>query len=180
MANYLPTAPWQKWVDGCRNGDRHCQRHLFEHFLPMVMGVALRYTASYEDACDVAQETFIKVFEKVGNLRDVESFPAWLRRTAVHTAIDFLRGRRRFEVLSEGQEGPVHETVFDSHAHIIAKCLATLPDGYRTILNLYDIEGYSHHEIAQMLNISEGTSRSQLAKARKMMQRLLKQHGIGG
>ncbi len=178
MAPEPQTAPWQEWVAGCRRGDRRCQRRLFDHFLPMVMGVAMRYTASYADACDVAQETFIKVFGKIHTLRDPDGFPAWLRRITARTAIDFLRTRRRFEPIDALPDHPVEPPPDASSHEAIAQCMAALPTGYRTVLNLYDIEGYSHREIAEMLGISENTSRSQLAKARKMMQQLLRRYGI--
>ncbi len=172
--------PWHTWVRGSQQGDGLSQRRLFDHFLPMVMGIALRYTGTHPDACDVAQETFIKAFRQLPQLRDVEGFPAWLKKITVHAAIDFLRTRRRFQPIEtvEHQLPDDSDRTFHSRQEAIMQCLAALPEGYRMVLNLYDIEGYSHREIAQRLGISEGTSRSQLAKARRMMQQLLKKRGI--
>ncbi len=146
----------------------------------MVMAVAMRYMGTYPDACDVAQEAFIRAFQRLSELRDVEGFPAWLRKITVNVAIDALRARRRFQPLDAVDCRPASSAAdeFHSDAEAILACMAALPEGYRLVLNLYDVEGYSHREIAEKLGISEGTSRSQLAKARRMMQQLLKQRGI--
>ena len=144
--------------------------------------VCLRYTSSREDAEDVLQEGFIKVFRYIAKYQVGTSLTAWIKRIMINTAIDYYRkkSRRRVEDIDDAR------TVFSGDpdaislmsAEEIIDCLQRLSPAYRSVFNLYIIEGYSHKEVAEILNISESTSRSNLVKARQKLRNLLSAKGI--
>ncbi len=165
-------------VEGCRNKDRKAQQTLYERFAGKMLAVALRYTHHRFDAEDVIQESFVKVFLQIHTFRSDCPLDAWIRRIVVNTAISFLRKEKNTqfqtdiddhtETLSHGEVA-----LSDLNYEQLLAVIKTLPTGCKVIFNLYAIEGYSHQEIAKQLNISEGTSKSQYARAKQLLKHKL-------
>lgn len=165
-------------LEGCLRGDRRMQRELYNRFAPKMYGVCLRYAANAEEAEDVLQEGFIKVFKKIGSFRSEGSFEGWIRRVFVNTAIEQYRKKIYLQPITDREEDTVegnYLSVLDSLAERdIIKLVQQLSPGYRTVFNMYVVEGYSHKQIAAELGISEGTSKSQLSRAKQILQELVK------
>lgn len=161
-------------IEGCINGNRQMQYQLYERFAPKMYGVCLRYAGNAAEAEDILQEGFIKVFNKIGSFRSEGSFEGWVRRIFVNTAIEHFRKKTYQQPITDYEENTIegkYENVLDSMAEkdIIA-LVQQLSPGYRTVFNLYVIEGYTHKQIAEILGISEGTSKSQLSRAKLILQ----------
>ena len=167
-------------IEGCIRGDRKLQYELYERFSPKMYGVCLRYAANSEEAEDILQEGFIKVFKKIGSFRGDGSFEGWIRRIFVNTAIEHFRKKSYLQPITEQEESSIegkYVSVLDSLAEKdIIKLIQQLSPGYRTVFNMYVIEGYTHKQIADILKISEGTSKSQLSRAKLILQDLVKKH----
>jgi RNA polymerase sigma factor (sigma-70 family) len=168
----------------CKNGDAQAQRILYDLFKGKLMGLCRRYTRSHEEAQDVLQETFIRVFSKMGQLTAPEKLESWMKTIAVNTAINHYRKTKVENVIfskipDDKEETKVSADIADhvSDGHLVT-LINQLPDGCRVIFNLFVVEGYSHVEIAQMLEISEGTSRSQLHHAKQLLKSKLKCHDL--
>jgi len=166
-------------VEGCKAGKRELQKALYTRFSGKMFAVCLRYSKSREEAEDILQDGFVKVFHSIQQFMGTGSFEGWVRRIMVNTALEALRKKKLdFSSFDIAHAGNQPDETFDLTGKLSAQDLLTiiqeLPNGYRTIFNLYAIEGYQHKEIAVMLNISEGTSKSQLARARGMLQEKLK------
>jgi RNA polymerase sigma factor (sigma-70 family) len=167
-------------IEGCIRGDRKMQYELYERFSPKMYGVCLRYAANAEEAEDILQEGFIKVFKKIGSYRGDGSFEGWIRRIFVNTAIEHFRKKSYLQPITEQEESSIegkYVSVLDSLAEKdIIKLIQQLSPGYRTVFNMYVVEGYTHKQIADILKISEGTSKSQLSRAKLILQDLVKKH----
>lgn len=161
-------------IEGCLRGDPHCERALFDRYAGRMMSVCLRYARETEEAEDILQEGFIKVFSHLKGFRHEGSFEGWIRRIMVTSALKYLRKARPTQELSVIEEFRESSDLPDVIGHLgeqeIHRLIRDLPDGYRAVFNLYVIEGYKHQEIAELLSIEESTSRSQLVKARKWLQ----------
>lgn len=171
----LPT-PVEKLTKQCAKGDRRAQRELFDRFSSQMLSVGIRYLRSKEDAEEVLSNTFIKVYEKMDQFRAEGSLGGWIRRIMVNESLNFLRYKRNLfvEVEEENHDSLSHQKLQeDINAEHLLRMIAELPLGYRTVFNLYAIEGYNHREIGEMLGISENTSKSQLSKARRQLQQKL-------
>lgn len=164
-------------IRGCIAGDPRMQAALYRQFSPKMYGVCLRYASRSEDAQDILQEGFIKIFRNLEKFRGEGSFEGWMRRIFVNTAIEHYRKAGNLYPVTESQENQVPDrewTAFESlAAKDLVKLIQTLSPGYRTVFNLYVVEGYTHREIADMMGISEGTSKSQLARAKNILQQLI-------
>lgn len=166
-------------IKGCIRQEPSCQRMLFERYAGKMMGVAMRYAQDSMEAEDMLQDAFIKVFQYIGQFKFEGSFEGWIRRIVVNTAIRHLE--RKKMSFREIEDHSPHNPQIDPHAYMhmgeadLLKLIGQLPEGYRLVFNLSVIEGYSHEEIAEMLHIQAGTSRSQLVKARKMLQNQIMQ-----
>lgn len=164
-------------VEGCQREDRRCQETLYGRFARRMYAVCLRYARHQMEAQDLMQEGFIRVFDKLHAFRMEGSLEGWVRRIMVHTCINHYR-RKSFQNerfgLEHLPEAPVAATALGSlgEAELLA-LVKELPEGYRMVFNLFAIEGYDHAEIADLLGCGESTSRSQLAKARRMLQKRL-------
>lgn len=150
------------------------QEALYQRFAPKMYGVCLRYAGNAEEAEDIVQEGFIKVFRKMDSFRSEGSFEGWIRRIFVNTAIEHFRRKNYLQPVTEKEENSMegkYLSVLDSLAEkeIIA-LIQQLSPGYRAVFNMYVIEGYTHREIADALGISEGTSKSQLSRAKSVLQ----------
>lgn len=169
----------EKLIAACIKGNARAQRQLYEQYAPGMLGVCMRYTADYATSQDMLQDGFIKVFTKLESFTGEGAFGGWVRRIFVTTCLEFLRQKNALdnaedisEVVHIGIDG--HEDVLDSlTAADLMECVAKLPSGYRTVFNMYAVEGYSHAEIAEELQISENTSRSQFMRARNMLQKFV-------
>lgn len=164
-------------IDGCLKGERKMQYELYQRFAPKMYGVCLRYAGKVEEAEDILQEGFIKVFNKMGSYRGDGSFEGWIRRIFVNTAIEHFRKKTYLQPITEMEESMVegkYLSVLDNLAEKdIIQLVQKLSPGYRTVFNMYVIEGYTHKQIAEALNISEGTSKSQLSRAKLILQDLV-------
>ncbi len=164
-------------IQGCINGDRQMQEVLYQKYSSKMYGVCLRYSGNVEDSNDLLQEGFIKVFKNLGKFRGEGSFEGWIRRIFVNTAIEHFRKKIKLYNVSEVQENTIEDTdlnILDTLAEkdIIA-LVNELSPGYKTVFNMHVIEGYSHKEIADALGITEGTSKSQLARAKGVLKKSL-------
>jgi len=167
-------------ISGCRAGDRVAQKRLYDIFGGKMYAISLRYTKNKEDAQDVLQDAFVKVFENIDSFRGDSPLEFWIRSIVVNTALKFLKKQRKlvgldevYEPDQEVQEHPLSGFQWQQLMEFIQE----LPPGCQTVFNLFAIEGYKHQEIAEMLNISEGTSKSQFARARTLLQqKLIKEH----
>lgn len=161
-------------AEWCRKGDRKSQKYLYETWANPMFRMLLRYLGNEQDADDALVMGFKKVFEKIGNFqfRGKGSLEAWIRRIMVNEALMMLRSRKPFEDLEEDEN--VNAVSADAGSELEAEdvynLVKALPVGYRTVFNLFIIEGYNHAEIAEKLNITESTSKSQLLKARRKLQ----------
>ncbi|MDR1883451.1 MAG: sigma-70 family RNA polymerase sigma factor [Prevotella sp.] len=162
---------------GCKRGESWARKQLYERYAPIMMGVCMRYTNDRETARDILQDGFIKVFTKINTYSETGSLGGWMRRVFVTTALEYLRRSDALKLsvnidyYNEAMENIEVSALDRISADELMACVAALPDGYRTVFNLFAIEGYTHSEIANMLNIKESTSRSQFIRARKVLQK---------
>ncbi len=165
---------------GCLAENRHFQEILYRKYADKMYNVSLTYAEDDDEACDILQEGFIKVFRKINTFKGDCPIEAWIRRIIINTAIEFFRKRKReFEVLESyeySQTGKIDDLLSRINAKEIIKMVNQLPAKARMVLKLYAIEGYSHKEISELLNISEGTSKSQLNRSRSMLKTLISQN----
>jgi len=161
-------------IRGCIKEDRRCQELFYNKFANRMYGVCLRYCLDRDVAHDVHQEAFITVFKKLAQFKFDGPVEAWIRRIMVNASLYYLRHKTdllRMDDVIETEQELIPANVLDNlAAEDILKLIQQLPDGCRTVFNLYAIEGYQHKEIAVMLNISVGTSKSQLSRARTILQ----------
>lgn len=164
----------------CKKGDARAQRILYDLFKGRLMGLCRRYTKNREEAQDVLQETFIRIFSRISQLQSPEKFEAWMKSVAVRTAINHYHKTKIqnlvFSKMDEDKDniGDVDlsiENLTDEH---LVGLVNDLPEGCRMVFNLFAVEGYSHAEVAEMLQISEGTSRSQFHHAKFLLREKLK------
>jgi RNA polymerase sigma factor (sigma-70 family) len=164
----------EKMVKGCVKGQPHYQEILYNKYYRKMFGVCLRYAPNRETAEDILQDSFVKVFKNIGSYEGKGSLEGWIRRVVVNTALELLRKKSSLYPVVDIEQAVNTDSGWDvvstlSEQEILALVQA-LPVGYRTVFNLFAIEGYSHKEIAEQLNITEGTSKSQLARARQVLQ----------
>ncbi|MEL6636148.1 MAG: sigma-70 family RNA polymerase sigma factor [Bacteroidota bacterium] len=163
-------------LEGCRRHDAHCQKRLYRHFYNYGMTVCSRYASHREEAKEILNDAFYKVFTKLDHCRDEPSFKGWLNRVLVNTAIDHYRKQKHRTPtvdLVHAAHLRVDESPLESlSAQELLALVQQLPPSYRLVFNLHVVEGYSHTEIAERLGISKGTSKSNLAKARLKLQSL--------
>lgn len=173
----------QNILKACQQNDRKAQFALYQLYKGKMLGLCRRYAISNAEAEDILQEAFIKVFKNINKIQKNESLGGWIRNIVVNTAIDFYR-KSRYQTFEVQYEDALEKP--DNDFFILEKLtneeiintMQQLPNGYRMVLNLYVIEGYSHDEIAKMLNISVGTSKSQLSRAKEQLRTHLKKIGI--
>jgi RNA polymerase sigma-70 factor (ECF subfamily) len=161
-------------VKNCLKGKAEAQKDLYNHFAALMFGICYRYTKSTTDAEDVLQEGFVKVYFHLSKYKSTGELGAWIRRIMVTTALNYLKKNKRYREELVFAEMPLHP-VSDSNPEIrldskqLSELIRQLPTGFQTIFNLYAIEGYTHVEVGAMLGISEGTSKSQYARARYLL-----------
>ena len=161
-------------IDGCIRGERKFQKALYEKFSAKMFSVCLRYAADSNKAEDLMQDGFIKVFRNIEKFRGEGSFEGWIRRIVVNSCIEHFRKNTMLYAIQETEvksyEYYEQNALENLKQEDIMKMVNELSNGYRTVFNLYVVEGYTHKEIGELLNISEGTSKSQLARARYLLQ----------
>ncbi len=167
-------------IKKCKEGDRRAQEELYRQYSPMLMGVCLRYASNKEEAEDFLQEGFIKIYANLYQYQPIGSFSGWLRKVVVNVALQKLRRKKTqfVDIEIDHLADPVEsaENIFSQFgAKMLIRLIQQLPDGYRTVFNMYVIEGYSHKEIAAKLEISEATSKSQLSRAKAALRKMLEQ-----
>ncbi|HLS29910.1 MAG TPA: sigma-70 family RNA polymerase sigma factor [Flavobacteriaceae bacterium] len=168
----------KKIIKGCKKGDLKAQEELYRLFAPKLFGVSLKYSRNYHEAEDNLQEAFLVIFEKIHQYKNKGSFEGWLKRITMNTALQTYRKQSVFRIvdeesIKEAQEVTLREE--EVSLDFLLKIIQELPDRYRMVFNLYVLDGYSHKEIADFLNISEGTSKSNLARARQNLKRKLEE-----
>jgi RNA polymerase sigma-70 factor (ECF subfamily) len=161
-------------IAALRRGESRAHKVAYERFSGRMLAVCMRYCANRDDAEEVMIDGFMRVFEKISQFREDGSFEGWIRRIMVTESLMFLRKNKQWR-----QEIPIDDVTVEPdyawadtaiHENDLLRMVNQLPDGYRTVFNLYAIEGYNHAEIAELLGISEGTSKSQLSRARAILQ----------
>lgn len=164
-------------IEGCKRRDPDAQHSLYEQYANQMLSVCIRYVSDRDIAEDMLQEGFIKIFNKIGTFRGEGSFAGWLRRIFVTTCLEYLRKNDPLKFNTDIEE---YRDIEDStNVSVMSKlsaedlmgCIERLPAGYRTVFNLYAIEGYSHKEISKILKIRESSSQSQLVRARRLLQK---------
>lgn len=170
-------------VKKCIKNDQVSQRELFEIFAPKMLGVTMRYFTNIHEAEDVLQDGFIKVFTNIDKFNFKGSFEGWLRRIIVNTALDAIRKNNKYKM--DVQVDDVSYKL-ESNGNILEdigrddllEIIHDLPIGYRTVFNMFAIEGYSHKEIGEKLQISENTSKSQFSRAKSLIRKKMENVGI--
>lgn len=164
-------------INGCLKGYRRDQELLYRRYAAKLYAVCLQYAADDEEARDILQEGFIKIFENLVHYKHEGSFEGWIRRIIVNTALEKYRSKHtlyRVDDIPEPDADPDTEDYSGLEADDLLGIIRELPPKYRMVFNLFAIEGYSHKEIGKMINISEGTSKSNLSRARIILQRKVK------
>jgi RNA polymerase sigma-70 factor (ECF subfamily) len=166
-------------LEGCIKGDRLAQRRFYEHFKGKMFMVCLRYADCREDAEDMLQEGFVKIFRDLHQYQGQGSLEGWMRKVVVNVALYYLKKKKRLQLgdVEDSDWKQIHETEaqmhFQERLDMVLKMMQQLPTGFRTVLNLYILEGYNHREISALLGISEGTSKSQLNRAKSALKEMI-------
>lgn len=167
-------------IEGCIRNKRRAQNALYQHFAPRMLLLCMRYCRNREEAEDVLQEAFVKIFQKISTFRQSGSLEGWIRRIMINHAINHLKAKKMSFIDTDPQ---ILGSILEAEEHVVEEQLykpeellhavQELPPGYKVVFNLYVFEGYSHKEIADELNISENTSKSQLSRARTFLRKNL-------
>ena len=178
---YVKTLDEKQLIEGCINNDRKAQKALYDKYSKRMLAVCLRYVKDMEDARDLLQEGFLKLFTNLHTFTGEGLFDGWVRKIFVNCALERLRHQDVLKNAVDIDETdyastPDESSISQLSADEIMAYVRELPDGFRTVFNMFAIEGYSHKEIGQILNIAESTSRSQYVRARKLLQKMILQN----
>jgi RNA polymerase sigma factor (sigma-70 family) len=169
----------QELINGCKKGERSFQKALYEFYCRKMLVVCLRYSKTTAEAEDILQEAFVKVFQGISTFRQESKLETWITRIMVNTALNFQRRKLYLFPMVDVEEVDLPEdeiSISGVHFTQLLEMVQALPQGCQIVFNLFAIEGYNHKEIAEMLGISEGTSKSQYSRARSLLQeKLLKE-----
>jgi RNA polymerase sigma factor (sigma-70 family) len=170
-------------IRGCLENKPAAQEALYRMYCAKMMAVCYRYARNREDAEDMMQEGFIRIFQQMHQFMGKGSFEGWIRRIMIHTSINHLKKYKKFSDYVDVYDMSEYlikeeQTTASLHSRDIIECIRSLPVGYKTVLNLFAIEGYTHKEIARILEIEESTSRSQYTRARNMLEKKLMSKNI--
>jgi len=169
----------EQLLEHCLAGDRKAQQTLYEKYSPVLLGICRRYISQLQDAEDVLMDGFLKIFLNLNQFDHRGSFEGWMKRIMINEALMWLRKRKLLQIELDEKVLPLEEVQDNRHWELtesdIIPVLDQLPEGYRTVFNLYVIEEYKHREIAELMGISINTSKSQLILAKKRMKQLLEQ-----
>jgi RNA polymerase sigma-70 factor (ECF subfamily) len=171
----------EKIIAGCKNNKRKARKALYDRYHRYLLGIAMQYAKDKQEAESILLEGMMKIYDNIHTFKGLASFIAWMKRIIINTAIDKIRKEQKFSFLVS-----IDDVVDNSEIYVemdeelslqkILKSIQSLPPQYRLVFNLFAIEGYSHQEIADKLNISIGTSKSNLHKSRKRLKELLKEY----
>jgi len=164
-------------VQALKKDDREMQQHIFQNYAPLFLSIIKRYVRAHDQAEDICLESFYKIFTKVSSFNDKGSFEGWMKRIVVNQSLMFLRKNKNFNISIENSNVDVkYEVDYEGSMDYkeLIKILDLLPTGYRTVFNMYVIEGYKHREIAEALGISINTSKSQFILAKKRLREIIK------
>ena len=169
-------------ISSCKKGDLKYQELLYKQFYGYALGICIRYLSNRDDALEAANDSFIKVFKSISSFNEENDFKPWFRKILVNTSLDYKRKSMRFNEaleLTDTVPQTIHTSAIDKlSAQDILSLMKHLNELQRTVFNLYEIDGYSHKEIANMLNIPESSSRTYLTRAKQALQQLLTSHSI--
>jgi len=177
MTLHIYRAKEKDWIEGCKRQNREAQHALYEFFSGKMYTLCCRYIKDKMEAEDVLVMAFTKIFERIDQYKNEGSFEGWIRRVMVNESLSYLRKNKNM-YLETDIEAADREPDYDRiesqlEAEDLMKLIASLPTGYRIVFNLYTVDGFSHQEIADQLGISENTSKSQLSRARALLQKKL-------
>ena len=166
-------------LHGCKNGDPRAQKQLYDRYKRAMYTVCYRITGDFESANDTLQEAFVKIFTHLDQFRQESTLGAWIKTIVVRTALTKIRKKVTLEPIDNNAGLPDQALRWDHHldADYLEKAILALPEGYRAVFLLIEVEGYGHKEVAEMLQISEGTSKSQLFHAKKRLRESLQKYG---
>jgi RNA polymerase sigma-70 factor (ECF subfamily) len=169
-------------IEGCVKGDSKCQEIIYQKFYGKMLGVCMRYSKDREEARDILQDGFVKVFINIKKYGGRGSFEGWIRKVIVNTALDFLRKSKQLIQYAdsdyvEKNAEEIKEEENNDYINIsteeIMKAVQQLPTSYRTVFNMFVVDGFTHKEIAEQLGINDGTSKSNLSKAKMHLKKIL-------
>ncbi|OFY17658.1 MAG: RNA polymerase subunit sigma-70 [Bacteroidetes bacterium GWF2_33_38] len=170
----------ERLIDECKKGNIKHQELLYKHFYAYAMSICLSYSGAREIAEEILNDSFLKVFNNIKNYKHEVPFKHWLRRIVVNTSIDYYRANSKHNLLvdiSEIEHSDFNQEILENlSVEDIMMLIRELPDQYRMVFNLYEIEGYKHNEIAEMMKITEATSRSYLKRAKEKLRQLYNEH----
>ncbi len=170
----MPNQQEEIIIQGCLNNERHAQKALYNKYKTEMYTLAYRITNNYEDANDALQEGFLQVFQGLASFKGNSGLGTWIHTIIARAAIKKVKNKIHFAAIDESNQAATIDWTIISDIQYLEKAIASLPAGYRTVFTLYEIEGFKHHEIAGMLNISVSTSKTQLFKAKRMLVEKLK------
>jgi RNA polymerase sigma-70 factor (ECF subfamily) len=161
----------EKLIKGCRKNEASAQAKVYQLFAGKLFALCLKYSQNYEDAEDILQDSFIRIFDKIKQFDGKGSFEGWMKRITINVALQkYRKGKKlqvvRNEVIESEETVELEEEI---EANFLLELIQQLPDQYRLVFNLYVLDHFTHREIAELLNISEGTSKSNLSRARKIL-----------
>jgi RNA polymerase sigma-70 factor (ECF subfamily) len=163
----------KKLIKRCKHQDRSSQKLLYEMFSGVLFSISLKYSRNYAEAEDNLQDAFIKIFEKIHQFQHKGSFEGWLKRITINICLQRYRSQKVFELINEDalQAEEIYVDDREYSLSFLLNCIQNLPNRYRLVFNLYILDGFSHNEIALKLNISEGTSKSNLSRAKDILRK---------
>ncbi len=162
-------------LQGCKRENLKAQQALYDKYSRAMMGICLRYIKNQTEAEDLFQDGFVKVFNSIRTLENPEALPFWIRRVFINTCINFINRNKKyaFSQIQDFEFKSTYHTDEPLNTEEILKALGQLPESYQLIFNLFVVEGYSHKEISELLGFSEGTSKSQLSRAKAMLRTII-------
>ncbi|MFD2551618.1 RNA polymerase sigma factor [Bizionia sediminis] len=172
---------FKQLIQKCSNNDTQAQSELYQLFSGKLFSVCLKYSRNYAEAEDNLQDAFLTIFSKISQFKNKGSFEGWLKRIVINTALQRYRGQGVFEIINEDfiEDDTVELDDDAISLDFLLKLIQALPDRYRLVFNMYVLDGFSHKEIAELLHITEGTSKSNLARARKILKEKIEAYKAG-
>ena len=171
---------FNKILKGCSRGDLKAQEYLFKQYYSYIMSIALRFSSCRDNALEILNDSFLKIFREIDSHRADKEFKSWVRKIVINTAIDYFRKNKKNSIeipIEVAYHEFADESVIDNlNAEEIIKLINSLPIKYRYTFSLFELEGFSHDEIAIQLGITASTSRSNLARAKKMLRQMIQIH----
>jgi len=171
----------KKLINQCANNDRKAQEEIYQIFAGKLFSICLKYSKNKQEAQDNFQDGFVTIFEKIGQFKFNGSFEGWMKRVMVNTVLQKYRNKTVLNIVTEEIPDEVIVDIDDDEISLdfLLNLIQSLPDRYRMVFNLYVLDGYSHREISEMLQIAEGTSKSNLARARAILKQKIELHQKG-